>query len=164
MKAYKQKFALQFRDRGLTITDVDTSDYIAFISYGIDNGTTPQETYSYPIYGQTGGGTTYHSASVSTDGSYGTYSGTSTQEPTYSVVGSQAYTVNVTEYSRNLAMDIVTSESLKLGQTEKVYEGRLTSRGSCSQMSEVIDELIEALFTKFPNGSGRVEVPSITDC
>ena len=39
MKAYKQKFALQFRDRGLTITDVDTSDYIAFISYGIDNGT-----------------------------------------------------------------------------------------------------------------------------
>ncbi len=161
---YKQKFSVQFRDRGLTITDVDAADYIAFISYGIDNGTTSQETYSYPIYGQTGGGTTYHYGSVSSYGSHGRYSGTSTQEPIYGVVGSKARTVNVTTYSRNLAMDIVTSESLKLGGSEKVYEGMLISRGSCAGMNEVIDELIEALFTKFPNGAGRVEVPGTFDC
>ncbi len=87
--------------------------------------------------------------------------------PTYGVVGSQAYSYNVTTYTRNVAVDIVTAGSLKDGSPSKIYESRAVSKGSCSQMPEVIDEILEAIFKEFPGESGRsrkVIIPGKFDC
>ena len=46
----------------------------------------------------------------------------------------------------------------------RVYEGKLISTGNCGMMNEVIDEIIEAFFMKFPKESGKVTVPSIVNC
>ena len=46
----------------------------------------------------------------------------------------------------------------------RVYEGKLVSTGSCGIINEVIDEIIEAFFMKFPKESGKVTVPGIYDC
>ena len=120
---------------------------------------------STPIYGQTGGGTTYTSGTVSTySGGYGSYSGTSYTMPTYGVVGSSTSSVQSTVYKRQLAIDIVEASSVDADNPSKVYEGRLNSAGSCGAMTEVMDELIEALFIKFPNDSGRVVVEGKFDC
>ena len=157
-KSYQTKFANAFLIAGFTLAPFESADYVAFISYGIGDGKTIKSLVSTPVYGQTGGGTTYHSGSVSTSGSYGTYSGTSHTVPTYGIVGMSTNTVTRTIYTRNIAIDIAERASLNTAQPVKVYEGRLTSTGSCSQIPEVIDELIEAMFRKFPDGAGKVSV------
>lgn len=168
-QSFKQKLSTRLIQRGISTTDLKSADYVAFVSYGIDDGTTSQYTYSTPIYGQTGEETTTHFGSINTYGSggnygYATHSGISTTVPTFGVVGSKINTATRTEYKGNLAIDMVTAASLESRNPEKVYQGRLTSTGSCSRISEVIDEMIDALFTKFPSGSGRVRVPSIINC
>lgn len=125
--------------------------FTAFVSYGIDNGKT--EVSSVPIFGQTGGGTTYHSGSVNSYGSYGSYSGSSYTMPTYGVVGSS--TVSSTYYSRNVDIDIVLTSSLSDAKPKKMYEIRAKSVGSCSSIDGVFDVIIEAVFKEFPGENGK---------
>ena len=162
---YRSKFEQKFIAVGFSIAPAETANYIAFVSYGVDTGTSVTSLVSTPIYGQTGGGTTYTSGTVSTySGGYGSYSGTSYTMPTYGVVGSSTSSVQSTVYKRQLAIDIVEASSVDADNPSKVYEGRLNSAGSCGAMTEVMDELIEALFIKFPNDSGRVVVEGKFDC
>ena len=161
-RSYKTLIEQKFRTYGFSVREnVDDAEYVALISYGIDAGTTTTQTGSVPVYGQTGGGSTYHSGSVNTYGSggysYGSYSGTSYTMPTYGIVGSQSYSYNITTYNRNLAMDIVITKTLNDKFPEKIYEARLTSRGSCGILSQVMDEFIEALFEDFPGKSGEAK-------
>ncbi len=158
-KSYRPKFENGFRKAGFTVATIDDSaDYVAFVSYGVDGGKIAKDIVSMPVYGSTGGGTTYHSGTVYGRG-YGRYSGTSYSMPTFGVVGSRTSTVTSEIFGRNIAIDIVERKTRK-----KVYEGRLRSSGPCSQMNQVIDELVEGFFQKFPDGSGRVEVAGTFDC
>ena len=166
-KSYRKIFESGFRKSGFTITELASADYVAFISYGIDSGKITQDTVTTPVYGSTGGGNTYHSGTVSSyGGGYGSYSGTSYSMPTYGVVGSSTSIISGELFRRNIAIDIVDRKTLKSEKPVKVYEGRVRSAGSCSQMNQVIDEIAEAFFQKFPNGSGKVEITQniIIDC
>lgn len=161
-RSYKLLIEQKFRTFGFSVREkVDDAEYVALISYGIDAGTTTTQTGSVPMYGQTGGGSTYHSGTVNTYGSggygYGSYSGTSYTMPTYGIVGSQSYSYNITTYNRNLAMDIVRTKTLNSKYPEKIYEARLTSKGICGQILQVMDEFIEALFEGFPGKSGEAK-------
>lgn len=157
-KSYKKMFEDKFLNNGYTITDnKNLSDLTAFISYGIDSGKTTTHIDSVPIFGSTGGGTTYHSGSVYSGSNYGSYSGTSYSMPTFGIVGSSSYSYNVTVYSRNLAMDIVETKSLGQKNPIKVFEGRIKSSGCSSQINEVMPPLVEAMFQNFPGTSGKSE-------
>ena len=150
---------------GFSIAPEGSADYIAFVSYGIDGGTEQTGVTSTPVYGQTGGGTTYSSGTVSSySGGYGSYSGTSYTMPTYGIVGSSTSSYSYTTYKRSLALDIVEAATVEDGEPVKVFEGRLTSSGSCGIMREVIDEMIEAIFTDFPNANGKIVIPSKANC
>ena len=150
--AYKKKFELKLSTAGYNIEkDSNKADYIALVAYGIDNGNSSAITT--PIFGQTGGGTTYSSGTVSGTGGSVNYSGSSYTMPTYGVVGSS--TGSVTTYSRAIALDIVEASSFKEGSPTKVYEGRAKSRGTCSVFAEVFDEILEAMFSDFPGENGR---------
>jgi hypothetical protein len=164
-KSYRKIFESGFRKSGFTITELASADYVAFISYGIDGGKVTQDTVTTPVYGSTGGGTTYHSGTVSSyGGGYGSYSGTSYSMPTFGVVGSSTSIVSGEQFSRNIAIDIVDRKTLKSEKPVKVYEGRVRSAGTCSQMNQVIDELVQGFFQKFPNRSGKVVVDGVFDC
>lgn len=162
--AYKRKFEVKLASVGYTIEkDPNNADYIALVAYGIDNGET--SAVSTPIFGQTGGGATYTSGTVYGSGGSASYSGSSYTMPTYGVVGSA--TSSVTAYNRAIALDIVDAPSFKLGSPKKVYEGRTKSKGSCSVIVEVFDEMLEAMFSDFPGESGRnrkQDVPGEFNC
>jgi len=139
---------------GYTIVNADESPtYLALVSYGIDNGTTTVS--SVPIFGQTGGGTTYHSGTVSSFGSSGSYSGSSYTMPTYGIVGSQ--TVSSRLYTRHVDIDILLASSLSAEKPKKMYEMRGKSSGSCSVIEGIFDEITSALFDKFPGVNGKSE-------
>lgn len=159
-KSYKPAFEKQFAAQGFVITNVTDADYIAFVTYGIGAPQTSTQVGSVPLYGQTGGGTTYQSGSVtSLGGGYGSYSGTTYTMPTYGIVGSSTYSYNVTKYTRTVAIDLV-----EKGTQKKVFQNKASSTGSCGVIGEVIDEIAEAMFEKFPSGSGRVRVDGKFDC
>ena len=75
--------------------------------------------------------------------------------PTYEIVGSETYSYNVTEYTRVLALDLLDRRELDKGRTKKVYEVKLASKGTCSQIASVFGEMLTALFMEFPGPSGK---------
>lgn len=162
---YRSIFESHLRDVGFIISNEDDAEYVAFVSYGIDGGVEESGIVSTPIYGQTGGGTTYTSGTVSSySGGFGSYSGSSYTMPTYGIVGSSTSSYSYTVYSRQLAMDIVEASTIDGETPTKIFEGRVTSKGSCGVFAEVVDELVQAMFSKFPDGSGSMEVQGEFDC
>jgi len=123
----------------------EDAHYVISIDYGM--GGSHVRSGSTPIIGQTSGGSTYHSGTVS--GSYGTsnFSGTSYTAPTYGVVGSSSYSVKVNE--RFLLLNIQNEKG------ESVYECRVKSEGTSSEINLVIDEMIDSIFKNFPGVSGK---------
>jgi hypothetical protein len=152
---YKKIIENNLQKYGFNIVqEKDTSDLIAFVTYGIGGG--KQEIVSSPILGSTGGGTTYSSGTVSTPGvGYSNYSGSSYSMPTFGVVGSR--TDSITRYTRQLAMDLVETSTLESKKVNKVYEGRVKSTGYCSVVLEVMPQMLQSMFLGFPRRNGTSE-------
>ena len=153
---YKKTIEDNLQKYGFNIVqEKDTSDFIAFVSYGIGRG--KEELVSSPVYGSTGGGTTTFSGSAYNYGGGGStyYSGTAYSMPTFGVVGSR--TSSITQHTRQLAMDLVETSTLESKKINKVYEGRVKSSGRCSMISYVMPEMLESLFRDFPKKSGSSE-------
>jgi len=134
-------------------TSAARGDVIVTFGYGIDGGRT--EVSSVPIYGQTGGGTTYTSGSVYSSGGFGSYTGTSYTPTTYGVVG--AAPVTQTVYTRTFKVDMHSRQS---GQ--KIYEGTVISTGTNESVSAVAACMIDALFKEFPGPSGQQRTVRVT--
>ena len=153
---YKKTIEDNLQKYGFSIVqEKDTSDFIAFVSYGIGGG--KEELVSSPVFGSTGGGSGTFSGSSYNYGTGGTtyYSGTTYSMPKFGVVGSR--TSSVTTYQRQLAMDLVETSTLESKKVNKVYEGRVNSVGTCSMISYVMSEMLESLFRDFPKKSGSSE-------
>ena len=158
---YKKTIENNLQKYGFNIVqEKDTSDFIAFISYGIDGG--KEELVSSPVYGSTGGGTTTFRGSAYNYGVGGStyYSGTAYSMPTFGVVGSR--TSSITQHTRQLAMDLVETSTLESKKVKKIYEGRVKSTGSCSMISYVMPEMLQSLFRDFPRKNGSSEMIIIT--
>ena len=158
---YKKTIENNLQKYGFNIVqEKDTSDFIAFISYGIDGG--KEELVSSPVYGSTGGGTTTFRGSAYNYGVGGStyYSGTAYSMPTFGVVGSR--TSSITQHTRQLAMDLVETSTLESKRVKKIYEGRVKSTGSCSMISYVMPEMLQSLLRDFPRKNGSSEMIIIT--
>jgi hypothetical protein len=158
---YATTIASYLKQSGFSVAvENQTPDYVVFVSYGIGSGKTIAE--STPVFGQTGGGTTTSSGTVyGLGGGSSYYSGSSYTMPTFGVVGSRTSTSTV--FTRNLAIDIVDTSSLKSEKPIKIYEGRVKSIGKCGGVNYVMSEMIESMFRNFPGTSGnsrKVEIPS----
>ena len=126
----------------------DVSDYVAYITYGIDNGRT--SIVSIPMMGQTGGGTTYSSGTVTSGTQMGSFSGTSTTMPTYGIVGGMP--MQITQFKREVNIDIYKRNQDR--RWNKVYEIKAASVGSCGNINSVIRPIIDAIFWNFHEQSG----------
>jgi len=126
------------------------STYVAYITYGIDTGKTTMS--SVPLYGQTGGGTSFSSGTVSSGTRTGSYSGTTTTMPTYGVVG--VMPVSGTEYKRAVNIDV-----FKRTNTTpiKVYEMKGISSGSCGNINSILFSIIDGMFKNFPGDNGKTK-------
>ena len=159
---YKKTIENNLQKYGFNIVqEKDSSDFIAFVSYGIDGG--KDKLFSSPVYGSTGGGSETFSGSSYNYGTGGTtyYSGTTYSMPTFGVVGS--LTSSITKYTRQLAMDLVETSTLESKKINKIYEGRLKSTGVCSMLSAMMPGMLESLFMDFPRKSGSTETITIID-
>lgn len=143
---YVQKKLVQ---KGYVDGNWKSSDYMAYVTYGIDTGRTTSA--NVPIYGQTGGGTSYSSGTVSSGAKIATYSGTTYTMPTYGVVG--AMPVNTTTYRRVVNIDVFRWNGGK--DPVKVYEMRGVSTGACGNINAVVLHIIDGMFANFPGENGK---------
>ena len=163
---FSYKVAAQLRYKNFNvINDPAKAELIALVNYGIDTGQNVTSTVTLPTYGQTGysGSSTF--GSLNTYGNYGTFSGTTTYYPSYGITGYQNYTSNRTVYTRVFQLDIYEAFKTLDDNPNKIYEAKVVSRGRCSSISSVIDEILASLFRDFPNSfSGSITESSDGVC
>lgn len=151
-ESYKQKTQEQLVAQGYILaSDTASADFAALLLYAVDDG--KQSVVYTPIYGRTGRHVnSYVDMAYNKEGK-AVYIHTNYLSPSFGVVGASAKTK--THYRHTLAIDIVNADSLNEDQMKKVFEGRTISKGKCSVMVEVFDEMLEAMFTDFPGENGR---------
>jgi len=125
------------------------AEYIATINYTIDSGRTINS--SIPIYGQTGGGTSFTKGTVSSGGSFGTYNETTYVAPTYGVVGSTI--ISTTNFTKTITVRIFRNDS----NNGRVYGILGVSVGQCSNLIAVIEPMLDGMFQNFPGENGRMK-------
>jgi hypothetical protein len=159
-RTYVDRVGVELAKYGIGRTDdIQEANYVAIMVYGSSGGR--QISGAVPLYGQTGGGTTYHSGSVSTFGSggssFGSNSGQSYTAPTYGIVGMMPYTR--TEYDRFFTIRIIDLKHSTKDNIVPVYEGQVLSTGKAGSFDQVAGCMIQALFQDFRrSGSDRVDI------
>ncbi len=117
------------------------ADVVVFLSYGIGE---PQTTYySYPIFGQVGGGTSSFTASTWGSGGYATTTGTVTSSPQFGIVGTR--TGARTEFFRWAVIEAVDVDTFV--NTQKVvqlWRTTMASSGSSGDLRRVFPILVAA--------------------
>ncbi len=136
--SFKRMFEQGFQRKGFRIADIEHSDLVAVVAYGIDSGTTTTKVDSMPIYGQT---TTYDI--------YGNLM------PTFGVVGTNVYSYDTTTYTRAVAIKVFDNSPQNSSTKTPIYEVKAVSSGTCSTISSVIPQIIESIFDNFPGDNGK---------
>lgn len=148
--------ALGVRLRGLGFRQVDrfeNADLIVSLVYGVSGAR--EVSRSTPIYGQTGGGTSY----VTAYGGGATYGGTVYTPPTFGVLGYSTRTE--THHDRYLDVAIFDRRRSTEEEAYAVYEAQVFSSGTDASFAAVSDCMMDALFRDFfAAGSTKVETPA----
>ena len=163
---YKTALEARFAENGFSIVaEPDAADLVAVFTYGINNGEFREDVVSVPVFGEAGGGSLIHTRTVMPHANgQAAHTGAVYTMPTFGVVGPSTSTVTRAVFTRQIAVDVVAQASLDSESPETVYEGRVSSKGRCGLLPEVMDEMIEALFQDFPHSSGRVVITADTNC
>ena len=137
--------------------ELGKTDFIVGLDYGI--GEPYQINYSYPIYGQTGGGThTSYSGTIRSNGQNANYSGTASTAPTYGVVGSDTGSItNYHQYVRLFIYDGKAADSIPL----KRYEGKAEGAGYLNDLTKIVPSGLKALLMEFPGKSGSSKTETL---
>ena len=127
-----------------------STDYIVNLVY--DVGTSKTVTGSVPVFGQTGGGTSFSSGSISGPSGNYSYSGSSYSAPSTGQVGSIPY--QRTTRARGIGVTISNAQTPDIRQ---VYDGVMISTGRSGELAEVVPAMIQTLMRDFPGESGKVK-------
>jgi hypothetical protein len=149
-KTYEQAVRQELNAKGFKDSPLEQAEVVVVLFYGIDTG--KQIVSSYPIIGQTGVASSSTFGTVQRYGGLGTYSGTTTYTPRYGVVGTDV--TSHTQYTRFLNVDLLDKKTLAEGKIKKLYEAKVVSTGSSSQLPAVLPTMVKALFEDFPGKSG----------
>lgn len=144
------RFAAEFERYGIVpVPDNAHPRYVAVVDFRIGDGQTEIRELSQPVFGVIGYTTV-------TKGSR------SSLVPTFGVIGYEYVPISVVSYTSALMLYIHDTRRPK--HEWRVYEGRVTARGSCGRLDVVLPDMITALFRKFPDQSGRVRIKSELKC
>jgi hypothetical protein len=126
------------------VEKIDNSQLIIFMKYGIGDPSSHVFSYSVPVYGQVGGGTSTFSGNVyGSRGSSTTFGGTVTTLPTYGQVGSTTVVDSGVEYLRFLILESYDTDKYKKnGELVQVWKTNITSRGWMEDLRRIIPVMV----------------------
>lgn len=140
------------------VTDPSVADLIIIMDYGIGEPKEHVYSYSSPVYGQTGGGSSTTSGFVG--GSY--FNARTTSSPTYGVVGSQTKVEKHVTYDRYIG--IYAYDAKRFIQTQsldQVWSTMIVSVGSSGDLRRVFPAMLAAALPYMGTNTGKMVVESI---
>jgi hypothetical protein len=143
----------KFRSLGLvqrTKEEIGKTDYLFALDYGI--GDPYQVIYSYPIFGQTAGGSTTYNSTIYSAGRVANVSGTATTTPQYGIVG--AGTRSLTNYRQFVHLFVFDGRLSTTGELVRRYEGKAEGHGYLNDLTKIVPSGLKAIFADFPGQSG----------
>ncbi len=145
-----KNYAAILKDRieklGFTVIDHSRKpELILFFDYGDDNGKDMTETYTVPDFGMIG----YTGYSMNYYGFYPSM-------PLYGYRGYQTRTNKYTLFTRYIRIDIA-QPKINGGELDKMYEGSLRSKGTCSKLTVTLPYLIDMYFQNFPGKNNETQ-------
>lgn len=151
-RSYADSLGARLSAQGFSIVeDPVSADLIAFFDYGVGSGR--DETFSYPIIGQTGGGTTFHSGTVSSAAGTATFSGSSTTMPSFGVVGAGSGSRRV--YDRFFTLEIIDPRASDAKNVEVLYRSEVNTAGSSGTFLPISECVFDAVFEEFRGTGAR---------
>jgi hypothetical protein len=128
-------------------SDPRKAGIVVFLNYGIGAPKTTYYSYSYPVYGFTGGGATKFTATTRDETSTKTVEteGEITQTPEFGVVGTRSRTESKTTYDRYIILEAASVARLIADQEiEPVWRTTITSTGASNDFRTVFPILLAA--------------------
>lgn len=172
---YGKALELRLRRAGFRIAgDPSGADLVARLTVGVDGGETVTRTWEEPVFGPPYFHFVPHYHFHRRHGYY-------VALPWRPYYGTRTRTATQTVYTRRLSLVIAEPDAGETdagemgagemgagdGDRTPLYEGQALSRGGCGLLGAVVDEMIEALFYKFPGPpdvTGKIAVPSDGGC
>jgi len=144
-------------EHGFVEVEEPTAAQIAiFMNYGIGEPETTYYSYSYPVFGMTGGGTSTISSSTFGSGGYSSTTGTISQSPRIGVTGIGTAIGSRTTYLRYLVLEAIDVASLR--DNRKVvptWKTIVSSSGSSGDLRRVMPVLVAAAQPHIASDTGH---------
>jgi hypothetical protein len=127
------------------VQDPAEAEIAIFVNYGIGKPQTTHFSYSFPVFGMTGGGTsTYTSSTFGPSGS-ATTTGTIRHSPRFGVVGSGTTIGTETTHLRYLVLEAIDVKTLRdEGKVAPTWKTIVTSSGPSGDLRRVMPVLAAA--------------------
>jgi hypothetical protein len=167
--AAAQKYVILPAEKGITADDLEFSEYaryvdyvlskagfqkasspdvatlVVFLSYGIGNPEEHQYSVTLPVYGQTGVSSSTTTATVNTNGNWGTYTGTTTYTPSYGITGYRSVSGTYITYFRYIALSAVDLVQYRENQKiVEVWKTKMASVGYVGDLRRIFPAIIAA--------------------
>lgn len=146
-KEYAQLVSSALVKKGYSqATNAESADIAIYLTYSISDPKHTPYSYSAPVFGQTGGGSS--NVSIQSRGPSGTTytQGTVTSAPTYGVVGYNQYSGVRTEYTRSILVEAIDMNLYRAKNTRaQIWKTTLVSTGSKGNLREVMPLLVTAM-------------------
>jgi len=153
-KSLKLPLLERLRRVGFNVVEPDREHrYIAYFGYGIDQGREVHQSYSLPEYGITGYSSAHTTTTVTGQGDSRTITSTTTYTPDYGITGYSSGVTSATIYTRSLAVTIVDTQS-----KQEIWSMKAVSQGRCGILKPVMEPMLDAAFSRFPETNGRVVI------
>ncbi len=134
----------------------ETADLAIFLTYGISDPKTYVNTYSKPVWGQTGTSSTTTYGTATTIGN-STYLNTSTtQQPTYGITGYRTETETITNYLRYASISGYDFKKYKeTGESSQIWSTNIESTGPSGDLRRVFPVMVAAATPYIGKSSGN---------
>jgi hypothetical protein len=152
--------ALMLAGYDARVHNLEEVDIGVLFHYGIGEPKTENFTYSIPIIGQTGGGTSSFSGQTFGSSGYSSTTGYLYRAPIYGIVGAYTQTGSVTTYFRWILLDAFDyKEFLKNKKIVPIWKTTITSTGRSDDFRRVFPVMLGAAQNYIgSNTGGKIQV------
>jgi len=145
---------------GYSVVEPEKADLTIFLTYGISDPQASNHSYSLPVSGQTGVASSVTTGVVNS----GVYSGTTTNMPTYGVVGYQQVSKTLINHTRFVSLGAYDYQHfLKTKENKQVWRTDITSTGSSGDLRRVFPVLIASAGNYMGRDTGKAVMVSMLE-
>ncbi len=144
--------------------DFNEADIAIFLSYGIGDPERVNYSYSLPTWGKTGVASSHTTGTVNVIGNTATYTGTTTNVPSFGITGYRTQNTSYDVYTRRAFLSAYDLKEYRAtGKENMIWDTRIVSTGTSGDLRRVFPILIAAAKEYIGANTGRIVQVSLKE-